>query len=322
MVMTHSLIQVLTGQGHNVSMTGSRSLAPLLNRMPKLHERLIVDLPRGQWAWNRRKNQGQKIKSHVFDQAIVIPNAWKAALLPFWADIKKRTGWIGECRWGLLNDARQYDPIAYPTMIQKIVALAYEKNTALTFDDCPFPQLRIDRNNQIDLIRSHDLDRIDRPLICLCPGAAYGPAKRWPTSYFAQLTSLLIANGYHIVIVGSNQESSQADQMMQNEHCTDLTGKTLLDDVIDVLAMAECVVANDSGLMHVACAVNVPVVAIYGSTSPNFAPPLYHHTKSLYEQIPCQPCGKRQCPFEHTRCLYNITAHQVMTQIQQLIVNT
>ncbi len=171
----------------------------------------------------------------------------------------------------------------------------------------PSPGLVPDARNRADAMRALRL-KTDRPVVILCPGAEYGPAKRWPPNQFAELAALLLRDGLQVWIVGSPNDKMAADAVLnslgENLHkVRDLTGRTDLGTAIDILSSASLVVSNDSGLMHAAAAVGVPLVALFGSSSPAYTPPLSPTAQIAKIDIVCSPCFKRECPLGHFKCM-------------------
>jgi heptosyltransferase-2 len=192
------------------------------------------------------------------------------------ARIPKRVGYTGEGRWGLLTDARKLDRKMYPRLVDRFAALAVPRGALVPMPPAPtlVPTSRIARTR----LRALRL-KTDRPVVILCPGAEYGPAKRWPPNQFAELAALLLRDGLQVWIVGSPNDKMAADAVLnslgENIHkVRDLTGRTDLGTAIDMLSSASLVVSNDSGLMHAAAAVGAPLVALFGSSSPAYTPPL------------------------------------------------
>jgi heptosyltransferase-2 len=149
---------------------------------------------------------------------------------------------------------------------------------------------------------------IEGDYIVLCPGAEYGPAKRWP--YFKDLAARL---GTAVVLLGSrNDEQAAAGIPGKN-----LVGKTSLDEAIRLIAGASAVVSNDSGLMHVAAALGRPQVALFGSSSPEHTPPASARARVLWLKLECSPCFERECPLGHFRCMKEITVEQVLAAMDK-----
>jgi len=186
-------------------------------------------------------------------------------------------------RYFLINDLRVLDKKAYPRMVDRFVALALDKGSSLP-SDIPLPELRVDEENLLQLIKKYSI-KIDTPLICLCPGAEFGPAKRWPASNFAQVANAYLKKDWQVILLGSENDVSVGKEITEsvnkNLNFFNLIGKTKLEDVVDLLASSQLVLTNDSGLMHIAASVQVPLLALFGPTSPNFTPPLSPKAKII-----------------------------------------
>jgi heptosyltransferase-2 len=156
-----------------------------------------------------------------------------------------------------------------------------------------------------------------QPVAALCPGAEFGPAKRWPPRYFAELARRLKRDGYQVWVIGSSKERALGEEIAQSssDDCVNLCGSTGLDEVVDLLSCARIVVSNDSGLMHIAAALRVPLLALYGSSSPSFTPPLSTQATVLKLDLPCSPCYKRECPLQHFNCMVQLTPDRVYAAI-------
>ncbi|MBL4647972.1 MAG: lipopolysaccharide heptosyltransferase II, partial [Gammaproteobacteria bacterium] len=228
---------------------------PLLQRMPEVTHHFLLDSQHGEFALLKRYQLGKQLRKNNYQQAIVLPNSWKSALAPFFAKIPQRTGWLGEQRYGLLTDYRRLNKHIYPQMIQRFAALAIEKNSVLA-KKLPYPHLAISTDNQ-KILTEKFLLHSDKPILALCPGAEFGPAKRWPAEYYAQVAQQKLQQGWQIWLVGSTKEKNAGEiiQTITQQACVNLIGQTTLSDVIDLLALTNIVVCNDSGLMHIAAAV-------------------------------------------------------------------
>ncbi len=243
-------------------------------------------------------------------------------MCPFFAGIPQRTGWRGEMRYGLLNDIRTLDKERYPLMIERFAALALAAHAPLPAL-LPHPSLHIDVSERDSAIRKHLL-QLDRPVLALCPGAEFGPAKRWPESHYAMVAKERIAAGDQVWIFGSEKDAPVGDAIRhalpesQRAACHNLAGKTTLAEAIDLLSCASAVVSNDSGLMHIAAALDRPLVAVYGSSSPQFTPPLAHAVEIVKQELACSPCFKRECPLGHLKCLADLPPQRVLDALIRL----
>jgi heptosyltransferase-2 len=247
-------------------------------------------------------------------------------LIPWFAGIPVRTGWKGEFRYGLLTDLRP-DKRIFQYMVERYVALAYNKTTmreAVTLKQCPKPQLRVDHSSQQAAIERLNL-RQDKPIVGLCPGAEFGPAKRWPDQHYAQVAMHLISSGQQIWLFGSAKDRSVTEKIKnslseeQQASCFNLAGDTSLIEAVDLLAACHTVISNDSGLMHVSAAVGCNIIAIYGSSSPKYTPPLTDRLKMVHTDIDCRPCFKRECPLGHLDCLNKLMPEQVIFAVDKFV---
>ena len=288
---------------------------PLLQRMPEVRQGILNPFGHGALQLGARRRLGLDLRAGQYDQALVLPNSWKSALPPWFAGIPLRTGFRGEARWGLLNDLRTLDPQALPQMADRFAALALPADTPLPAS-LPRPSLLSTSEHQQQLLTRLGIDP-SKPAIAFCPGAEYGPAKRWPERHFATLARLLTTRGYAIWLVGSPKDHAVAETISNDAAglCTNFCGKTDIAEATDLLAAARLVVTNDSGLMHVAAAVGRPVVALYGSSSPLFTPPLSADARIVTLNIECSPCFKRTCPLGHLKCLNDLSPERVFTEI-------
>jgi len=320
MVMAQSLFITLKQQNPDcqIDVLAPAWSFPLLERMPEVTEAIAMPLTHGQFGWNLRKNLGKELQAKHYDQAILLPNSWKSALIPFFANIPKRTGFLGEARWGLLNDTYKLNKQVLTMTVQRFVALALPKNQPVT--DYPIPSLLINELDQQAVVKQFNVDS-SKKILALCPGAEYGPAKQWPAKHYAALAKQKVADGWAVWIFGSAKDQAVSEQInkISGNACTDFSGKTSLAEAIDLMSLAEVVVSNDSGLMHVAAALDKKLVALYGSSDPKFTPPLSKANKAkiLNLNLDCAPCFKRECPLGHTNCLVDILPKQVLAEIEE-----
>ncbi len=321
MVMAQSLFKVLKAQDPTtiIDVLASDWTRPLLARMPEVHQTHSMPIGHGKLALRQRYQIAQSLKSYGYTQAIVLANSWKSALIPWWAKIPLRTGFLGECRWGLLNDWRRLDKQALPRMIDRFAALAFKADQPM--QSIPYPQLVVDQTQVAKTAQTFCPGwQPGQKIIALCPGAEFGSAKRWTTEHYAKLAAMKQSEGFAVWIFGSKKDIPVAAEIQQHlkTPAVDFSGKTRLEEAIDLLSVATVVVSNDSGLMHVAAALNKPLMALYGPTDPAFAPPLGSNTRSLSLALSCSPCRARECPLGHHRCMRDLLPEQVLTAMNRL----
>jgi heptosyltransferase-2 len=282
MVMAQALYIALERQDdvHAVDVVAPPGGYAILERIPEVRERFLLEVRHGRLDLAVRWSLARSLRSRRYDQAYVLPSSFKSALLPFLAGIPKRTAYRGELRFGFINDVRQ--PVDHP--LEKNVRGYLGLLEAGTRPDAvPRPRLRVDSDNQLRLFAAHDLDT-DTPAAALAPGAAFGPAKRWPVQRFQELARRLSDAGKQVWVLGGKADRQLGDTIVEGLKgpVRNLCGRTTLPDAVDLLALARVTVSNDSGLMHVAAAAGSAVVGLFGPTSPDFAPPLTDHAEVLY----------------------------------------
>lgn len=320
MVMAQSLFKVLQDRETDqpkprIDVLAPAWTRPLLERMPEVYQGIDMPLGHGQLQLATRKRLGKSLRDTAYDQAIVLPNSLKSALIPFWAKIPKRSGYTGELRYGLLNDRRKLHKDVLTMTVQRFVALAGDAGAALP-DPIPAPHLQVDPQGPHQAMQELGLVVSDAPILALCPGAEFGSAKRWPSDKYAQLAQHYIKQGWQVWLFGSDKDRVDTAQILKHApKCVDLAGRTSLGQAIDLMSVASVVVSNDSGLMHVAAALERPLVAIYGSSDPGFTPPLNQQQAVLRLGLGCSPCFKRECPLGHLNCLQQLD----WTQVQQAV---
>jgi len=321
--MAQSLLTLLRHQlpdAHITVMAPAWSRA-LLERMQEVDASIESPFGHGDLKLIARWKLGRQLAGR-FDTAYILPNSFKSALVPFFARIPRRVGWQGELRNLLLTDCRKLDASQYPLMVERFVALAVDRSERLPVFERP--ALQTNPGQAAATATMLGIERTEQ-VLALCPGAEFGDAKQWPVQHYARLSDIVIKAGWQVWILGSPNDREAGNQVVSSvsesnrSSCFDLTGKTSLDQVIDLLSLASATVSNDSGLMHIAAAVGSPLVALYGSTSPGFTPPLADRVKSLTTDIACRPCFKRQCPLGHKRCLTEITPEGVYSSLQDLL---
>ncbi|CUZ84606.1 ADP-heptose--LPS heptosyltransferase RfaF [Serratia marcescens] len=331
MMMSQSLYRTLKAEypSAEIDVMAPAWCRPLLARMPEVNQALAMPLGHGALGLGERRRLGRALRANRYDRAYVLPNSFKSALMPFFADIPQRTGWRGEMRYGLLNDVRVLDKAAFPLMVQRYVALAYDKGRIQRADDLPqpllWPQLQVSDEEIADTTAAFNLTD-SRPIVGFCPGAEFGPAKRWPHYHYATLAQRLIENGYQIALFGSAKDHEAGEQIRAalqedaRDFCLNLAGKTQLEQAVILIAACRAVVSNDSGLMHVAAALNKPLIALYGPSSPDFTPPLSDKARVIRLISGYHKVRKGDAEQGYHQSLIDIQPQQVLDALTPLLV--
>ncbi len=323
MVMAQSLFKTIKANNSStvIDVIAMNWTMALISRMPEVNEVITMPVGHGIFGWNVRKKLGYKLRGKHYDQAIILPNSWKSALIPWFANIPLRTGWRGEMRYGLINDIRILDTTALPMMVQRYVSLAY-----------PADQSHLAPNYAVPCMVTKPISpAFEIPLspskkrLIFCPGAEFGSAKRWPAKHYAELANRLLEQNWQLIILGSVADCATTNIIVAGiksayqSNTFNLCGKTTLSDAVDFLATADIVVSNDSGLMHIAAALHRPLIAIYGPTSPTFTPPLADNARIMQLEIDCGPCFQQTCPKQHHNCMQHINSEHIIHLINKTI---
>lgn len=314
-VMTEPLLRRLQARGERITVGALPWVAPVYRAMPQVAEVIELPFAHGGLQFRERRAIARRIAGR-FDNAYVLPNSLKSALLPFLASIPRRIGYFGEARVGLLTH-RLKNPSKKPPMVAFYSALSGEAGL-----EADRPQLVLQAAEIDQTLAEIGLQR--GGYFVFAPGAEYGPAKRWPASRFAELAQQL---DLPVVLLGSGKEAGLCAEIalpanrLAAGKCLNLAGKTSLAQALCLIAGSKSTVSNDSGLMHVAAALGVPQVAIFGSSSPLHTPPLSDKARIVWLKndpgyqpaLDCAPCFERECPLGHMRCLNDIPVSQVAT---------
>ena len=286
---------------------------PVYRRMPEVAATHALPFGHGDLQLGERRRFAKTLPA--YDRAVVLPNTLKSALIPWHAGIPVRSGWRGEMRFGLVNDLRRLDEAELPLIVERYAALAQPAGEALR-RPLPNPRLEVDAASRAATVGKYALD-LSKPVAAFAPGAEYGPAKRWPPRHFASLAKDLFARGFQVWLFGSGKDAEVTAEIARlAPGCVDLAGKTSLDEAIDLMSLAARVVTNDSGLMHIAAALDRPTAALFGSSSPAFTPPLSAKARVISLRLSCSPCFARVCPLGHTNCLETLAPADVLEAIE------
>lgn len=323
MVMAQSLFMTLRRRdpAPAVDVIAPRWSLPLLERMPEVRRAIPLDIGHGELALAKRWRTGRTLRGEGYTQGIVLPRSAKAALPLLAARIPRRTGYRGELRYGLLNDMRPLDRDRLYRTVDRFVALGLPPGQPV-HAPVPMPRLQVPAGSSADACAALGIPGVsdDCPVLALCPGAEYGPAKRWPEEYFAAVARERLATGWRVWLFGSGKDRPITARIADlAPGCENLAGRTSLAQAIDLLAASTAVISNDSGLMHVAAATGRPLVALYGSSDPGYTPPLSERARIVYHGLSCSPCFQRECPLGHLNCLRGIEAGEVLEALQQTL---
>lgn len=318
MVMAHSLFQTLKQlrPGIQIDVAAPAWTLPLLDRMPEVSEKIALPFQHGKLDLMQRIRLGRELKRKQYRQSISLVNSLKSAILPFAAGIPKRTGFLGEMRYGLLNDIRPLDKKRLAKTVDRFVALGLELGQMP--QAIPQPVLHADQPNGHLALEKLGIGHTSDKVLGLCPGAEYGEAKRWPAEHFAKVANEVLNQGWQVILFGSDKDKAitQAIDAQTNGRCIDLGGKTALGDAIDIMALCHTVISNDSGLMHVAAALDKNLIAIFGSSDPSHTPPMHPEAIIEYLSLSCSPCFKRTCPLGHLNCLKQIQPQAILNKFE------
>jgi heptosyltransferase-2 len=314
LVMAQCLFKALRHQAPQAAidvLAPARGL-PLLSRMSEV--RYTIELPA---ATADRWRLGRSLRGR-YRQAIVLPDAWQAAVVPFAAGIGQRTGWRGLVRGSLLNDRRRTDRSRCPTTAHRFAALAAPAGAPLPAIEPPRFEVKVadvqDAMQRLDVRKS-----AQRRVLALCPGAEFGPARQWPTVHYAELGRQFGQRGWDIWLFGSEADRAITDGVAATcKVVTNLVGRTTLAQAVDLMSVADAVVSNDSGLMHIAAALDRPLVALYGASDPALAPPMGTRHRVVRLGLTCSPCNKCECPLGTTACLVDLPATDVAAALDAL----
>lgn len=315
MIMAQCLFARLHELGHQIDVFAPEWTGALIECMPECDKLLASPFDHGQLQMRKRYAWAKSLRGQ-YDSAYILPNSFKSALIPFWAKIPQRIAWRGEWRDLLLTQVCKAPLKQYPLMVQRYMALVNEQSYQLPASAFT-PQLQVPIHIQEQVL--HKYPFINEPFLAMCPGAAFGPSKQWIASRFKEVCTHF-ANKMSIVFLGSPKDTLITNQISPGlNNIYDLAGKTNLLEAIAVMSRSQTVLTHDSGLMHVAAALNRPLVALYGSSSPTFTPPLHEKAKIIQHDVGCNPCFKRQCVKPQHDCMLAIRSNEVIEILESIV---
>lgn len=320
MILAQSLFKLLKQQRPDteIDVAAPAWTLPLLERMPEVRRGIALPFRHGKLDLRARMQIGRDLRSENYTQAILLTNSLKSAILPLFARIPRRTGFLGELRYGLLNDIRKLDKQKLPRTVDRFAALGLAPDAELPVT-LPQPALAASREQAIAVLARLGRQAPAKPVLALCPGAEYGPAKRWPAEYYAEVANQALDQGWEVWLFGSQKDIPVTGEINAStrQRCLDLGGRTALGEAVDLMSLATAAVSNDSGLMHVAAALDKPMAALYGSSDPHHTPPMSAHAEVVYLGLSCSPCFERECPLGHLKCLVDIPPQRVISILPQ-----
>lgn len=330
-IFSHGLIKVIKNQypEADIDVLAHERIACVYEMMPEVNQIHGANNEKSKLNFWTRVQIARKISKQNYTHAYIINNAWKHALIPFLARIPNRIGWLGEFRFILVNQWRLLNKKMFPDMLSKLSSLGLPKNKQLEVHymrEQLYPKLQANKQNQFKILTNlglHQSLSSNKPIVAISPGSDNGTSKRWPATKYAFLIQKLIKINCEVWIFGSPKEKNLSDYIMQHTGKSDsihnLTGRTNLDEALDILGLCNVAVCNDSGLLHASAALGLGVVAIYGPTSENFAPPLTVNKAVITEDVKCRPCNQHECPFGHHACMETIEVDRVLSKVKFLL---
>jgi heptosyltransferase II len=311
-----------------IDVLASTWVAPIYRACTQINHVIEAKLEHKKLQWSLRKQLAKELQAKNYEACFVLPNSLKSALIPWLANIPFRFGYRGEMRFGLINFALENpSKVNRPPMVEHYYALASlleSDSTPLASASCN-PILTIPNDAKHAMQSRLASENINSAyLYVFCPGAEYGPSKRWPTEHFAKLAQAVISENQNaqIILLGSKADYNLGQQVLEGAHqhpqLHNWCGSTSLDEAIALIASCKTLVSNDSGLMHIGAALHIPQVAIFGSSDPQHTPPLSDRAKMIWLDLPCSPCHKRECPLGHLKCLNDISPEKVLHTISLL----
>jgi len=305
MVMAESLFVMVKRRhpGARLEVLAPRWTLPLLKFMPEVDEAIALPFGHGELNLAGRRRLGLSLADRRYDFALVLPGSFKSALVPYWAGATERRGYGGLLRRLLLTDVRTKQALP---QVESFAALLE------TAGEVPRPRLTVPPDAIDKALSDLGFSRPSAPLLAVAPGAEYGPAKRWPARHFAALAKAKLAEGWDVWLFGSAGDREAAAAIPGS---VDLVGRTSLGQAVALLSLADAVVSNDSGLMHVAAALDRPQVALFGPSDPTRTGPRNPAARVLRLGLDCSPCNKRVCPLGHHRCLEELSPEQALAAL-------
>ena len=321
-VMAQTLFKLIKENNNNtiIDVLSPSWALSVFKRMKQINQAIEMPFRHGELKLKERRSFALGLKINNYDQAIILPNSLKSSLIPFFANIPIRTGWRGEFRYFFINDIRSLDEKDYPRMVDRFCALGIKKTEKLP--EIKLPSLIPDKSNISKLINLYSIYK-EKKILTICPGAEFGPAKRWPSNYFAEVVAYYLKKDWIVTAIGSKKDQIVVQEI---ENCLDKTypnfintvGSTNLEDAIDLLSISSLVLTNDSGLMHVASALDIPLLALFGPTSPEFTPPLGEKSEIIRKVKGYMKLRKGDLPGGYHSSLFSIKPKETIDKLESM----
>ena len=328
-VMSEPLIRHLRDSGNNLSILATPWVAPVYRAMLPNSNVIEVAFSHGKLELSKRIKTATFLKTLNFDQAFLLPNSWKSVVIPLLANIPKIYGYKGELRSFFLKKYLANPPKKNrPPMVSHYLQLAnLVSKSKITINDSIRPQLQVSdlqKSNALHLISS-----LSNPhhFYILAPGAEYGPAKQWPAKHFSELAQNILREDLssNVILMGSPKDNAICEEILKNidkifhPRLKILAKVASLDQSIALISQARGLASNDSGLMHIAAALDIPQIAFFGSSDPKHTPPLSPFAGILFLGLDCSPCHQRKCPLGHLNCLNQIRPENAFEELHRRI---
>lgn len=324
-VMAQPLLALLKAQHPErpIDVLAPPAVAPVWRAVAEVDTVLETPFRHKALQLKERWRYARLLRARGYADAYVLPNTIKYALIPWLAGIRRRVGYKGEMRYGLVN-VMHHDDIPPRPMVPFYAALARDPSEPLAAD-LPRPRLVVAGEQVAQVCARHGVDE-GRALVVFAPGAEFGAAKRWPPRHFGALAEAIVAAdpSAQVALLGSPKDRETCDEVAAHAGAAasailNLAGQTGLDEAIALIAKAAAVVANDSGLLHIASGLNRPVLALYGPTDPDHAPPFSDMARSLSLRLDCAPCRQRECPLGHHNCMEQMGADMAWRELRPML---
>jgi heptosyltransferase II len=322
-IMAQPLLALLKSNDKNgqIDVLAPAHIVPVFEAMAEVNEVIVAPQSPGKLQLRERLSLAGRLRRLGYERCYVLPNSMKSALVPWLAGIPVRIGHRGEARYWLINRSYDAQGSHRPPMVEHYARLAFAQQQVMP-SGVPNPVLSRNTVRESAILARYNINPSD-PIVVLCPGAEFGPAKRWPARHYASLAALVCAEWpeANVVLLGSNKDRTLATEIaaLSGQPLRNLCGDTTLTEAMAIISRASSVVSNDSGLMHIAAAFGRPQVAVFGSSDPRHTPPRSTRAKVEWLHLECSPCFERECPLGHTNCLNLISPLNVFESLKKVM---